>query len=78
LLALNGCIFYYPLITQPVLHVCSSLFSSRHNNQHSGNAREKVGKQSFQWAEQLTEMGAEFGMKKKLGRAGIQETEVGL
>jgi hypothetical protein len=23
-------------------------------------------------------MGAEFGMKKKLGRAGIQETEVGL
>jgi hypothetical protein len=68
LLAVNEVIFYYSLITQPVSHACSCLFSSRHNNQPFRNAIEKVGKQSFQWAERLTEMGAQF-WTTELGRA---------
>ena len=37
----------------------SRLFRHRHNNQPFAKG-EKVGKQSFLWAERLTEMGAQF------------------
>ena len=66
---MNEFIFYSSLITQPVSHAFSCLFSSRHNNQPFRNAREKVGKQSFKWAERLTEMGEQIGTIE-LGRAG--------
>jgi hypothetical protein len=69
LLAGNEFIFYSSLITQPVSHAFSCLFSSRHNNQPFRNAREKIGKQSFKWAERLTEMGEQIGTIE-LGRAG--------
>jgi hypothetical protein len=69
LLAMNEFIFYSSLITQPISHAFSCLFSSRHNNQPFRNAREKVGKQSFKWAERLTETGEQIGMIE-LGRVG--------
>ena len=57
------------MITQPIFHSCSCLFSRTHNNHPFRNAREKVGKESFKWAERMTEMGAQFGMIE-LGRVG--------
>ncbi len=37
------------------------LFSRTHNNHPLRTAREKVGKESFKWAERLTELVAQFG-----------------
>jgi hypothetical protein len=53
--------FLFLFIDNPTCFSGMLLFSRAHNNHPLRTAREKVGKESFKWAERLTELVAQFG-----------------
>ncbi len=76
LCVMNEYILCYPLITHPVFHACSSLFCNRHNIKPFINVRKKLG-EKFLWAEQMTEMSAQFGTKTTRQNLGWRKLKWG-